>query len=91
MITRRGECVNDTTVLIGAISALASALAVVAKAAYAEMKAERDYLRSEVLTALTAIVTKAAQTTEERDRMIRELTTKIDNVRRLLTRGGGGK
>ena len=82
---------DDTTVLIGAISALASALAVVAKAAYAEMKAERDYLRNEVLTALTAIVTKAADSTAQRDRQAADLNHKLDALRRLLTVRGGGK
>lgn len=80
----------DTTVLIGAISALASALAVVAKMAYTEVKDERDYLRGQVLTALTEIVKKASETTDQRDHMVRELNTKLDNIRRILIGGRGG-
>jgi len=79
--------------LIAVISALATALSVVARTAYMSMREERDFLREEVLTALRVIIERVASSATHREDTVRELNTKLDNLRRLIQRprnGGGG-
>lgn len=77
---------SEPTVLFGAISALFTALIYVARTAYNEMKAERDFYRQEILTALTAIIQQEARSREERDRMIKEVLTGLGNMNRTSLR-----
>lgn len=79
------------TYLIAAISALATALSVVARTAYVSMRDERDFLRGEVLAALRAIVERVAASAAHRDDVVRELNNKIDNLRRLINGGRAGR
>ncbi len=76
--------------LIAIISALATALSVVARTAYVSMREERDFLRGEVLAALRAIVERIAAGAAHRDDAVREIHNKIDNLRRLITARGNG-
>lgn len=76
--------------LIAIISALTTALTVVARTAYVSMRDERDFLRAEVLAALRAIVERVVATGVHRDDAIREINNKLDNLRRAITRTGGG-
>ena len=77
--------------LIAAISALATALSVVAKTAYTSMREERDFLREEVLTALRVIIERVASSSAHRDDAIREINNKLENLRRLvMARRNGG-
>lgn len=77
--------------LIAAISALATALSVVARTAYTSMRDERDFLRGEVLAALRAIVERVAAASVHRDEAVREINNKLDNLRRLFTGPKGGQ
>lgn len=83
-------------VLLGAISFLSGVVAVLARTAYTAMRDERDFLRREVLAALTAIISRAAVVAEQRDDLAREIMVRIDNLRRLVSRAlrdtnSGGK
>lgn len=70
--------------LIGVISALVSALLYLFRVRDGEMKAERDYLRAEVIAALTAIVHRMNEVAKERDAMAHNHEVKIDNLQRLI-------
>ena len=72
--------------LAGVISALASALVYIAKVAYSEMRAERDYLRNEILEALSAIVGRMNEVALERDQMAHNHETKLDNLQRQIVK-----
>lgn len=71
--------------LIAAISALASALAVVAKTAYQEVRAERDWLRSEIMATLVSMGERDRATVAERDRAIVAIRRDLTEILRLLT------
>ena len=70
--------------LIGVISALVSALLYVVRTRDNEMKAERDYLRAEVIAALTAIVHRMNEVARERDVLAHNLEVRLDNLQRLV-------
>ena len=79
--------------LIAVISTLATALSVVARTAYMSMREERNFMREEVLTALRVIIERVATSATHRDDTVREINTKLDNIRRLILqrpRNGGG-
>lgn len=76
----------EPAILIGAISALTSALIYVAKITYTEVKTERDHLRAEVLAALTAIALRMNEVARERDAMVTEIGAKLDSLKRMLSR-----
>lgn len=78
-------------VLVAVISALTSALIVVAKTAYTSMRDERDFLRAEVLAALTAIVQRGSEVTRQRDEMVGDINNKLDSLRRLIVRKNNGE
>ena len=83
--------VIESSILIGAISALATALGVVARMAYTSLRDERDFLRGEILSALRASVERMTTTAQARDAMINELHHKLDSLRRLVQRYHDGK
>ena len=51
-----------------------------------EMKAERDYLRNEILEALSAIVGRMNEVALERDAMAHNHETKLDNLQRQIVK-----
>ena len=83
--------VIESSILIGAISALATALGVVARMAYTSLRDDRDFLRTEILAVLRVSVERMSTTAQARDAMIQELHNKIDNLRRLVQRYHDGK
>lgn len=85
-----GEGQYGEAFLIGIISTLATALTVVARTAYISMRDERDFLRTEILAALRAIVERVAAGAAHRDDAVREINNRLDNIRRLITRTNGG-
>lgn len=76
--------------LIAVISALTTALTVVARTAYVSMREERDFLREEVLAALRAIIERITTVSAHRDDAVREINNKLDNIRRMVGRSNGG-
>ena len=80
---------DPTALLIAAVGALASALIFVARTIYAEKRAENEFLRRDVLAALTAIIGRMNEVARERDGMVGDLSRKLEAVRRLMvTRTG---
>lgn len=87
-----GEQVDPLIVgiLVTFITGVSSALAFVAKVAYGEIKNDRDFLRGEILKALSAIMIRMNDVARERDVLAKDLETKLDNIRRIVTRMTGG-
>lgn len=73
-----------SSVIIGALTALASALSVVARTAYAELQRDRDFLRNEVLNTLNAIAESGRLALTTRDAAVRRIEDKLNAALSLL-------